>query len=118
MRPLTYLLPIAAMLLTACSEQKEKAEATATEPEAQATAQAPQNQHQEKLEARIEELEREIESSMQIIDDLQAAVVMEQAKLQDDPNYDQSFLQETLSDQDRERADIKRAEDELKKLQK
>ncbi|MGA0901262.1 MAG: hypothetical protein ACO3SO_12750 [Luteolibacter sp.] len=53
---------------------------------------------------------------MQIIDDLQAAVVMEEAKLQDDPNYDQSFLQETLADQEREREDINKAQKQLKNL--
>lgn len=108
MSPLACLIPIVALSLCACDNRHEKADSP-SQPE-------PSTEEQAATLETIGELEREIESSKQIIDDLGAAVVMERAKLEDDPNYDQSFLEEILSDQDRERQDIEKAQKDLDAL--
>ena len=110
------ILPLTCLLFCACDKPVEdntphiKVEYV-RDPE-------PSEEEMAAMDAKIEELEREIESSEQIISDLEAAVHMERTKLEDDPNYDQSFLNEILDDQDREREDIKKAQEELDALQK
>ena len=108
------LLPLSALLLCAC--EKPEAKVNATDAPAEPQVSAAELAELAAKEAKIEELEREIESSAQIIDDLEAAVHMERTKLEDDPDYDQSFLNEILADQDREREEIKKAKEELKGL--
>jgi len=63
-------------------------------------------------------LERGIETSKQIIQDLEAAVLMERAKLADDPDYDQGFLIETLNEQQQEREKIENAQKRIGELGK
>lgn len=67
-------------------------------------------------EERINKLQREVESSVQVIEDLNAAVLMERAKLEDDPDYDQTFLKETLDDQEREKLKIEQALKQIETL--
>ena len=59
-------------------------------------------------------LRREIQQREQTVEDLQAAVDMERAKLEEDPDYDQSFLLDVLEEQEELResieADMKRLE--------
>ena len=102
------LLPLATLLLSACDKSSPQTEAWINA--------AKEAEERIEMEAKIEELEREIESSEQIISDLEAAVQMEKTKLEDDPNYDQSFLNEIFADQDLEREDIRKAREELDAL--
>ena len=101
------------LLLSACRKSEVRATTISSTSKPQPTA-----DELAAMETRVKQLEREIESSTQIIDDLEAAVDMERTKLEDDPNYDQSFLNEIFADQNRERADINKARAELKALQK
>ena len=116
MNHLLRFILLSALLLSACSEKADNPKSQNSGAKHPDETQSIGVEQHEELNALIEKLEHEIESSMQIIDDLQAAVVMEEAKLQDDPNYDQSFLQETLADQEREREDINKAQKQLKNL--
>ena len=65
---------------------------------------------------KIIELKREIQTRQQTIEDLNAAVLMERAKLEDDPDYDTGFLQETLEDQDYQRQEIEKARKQIEKI--
>ncbi len=65
----------------------------------------------------IEALHREIEQREQTIGDLEAVVVMERAKVEENPDYDQSFLNESLHEQENERVEIERARKRLEKLE-
>lgn len=47
----------------------------------------------------VAELRREIESGRQNIEDIEAFVEMERAKVEDDPDYDRSFLLEAVDEQ-------------------
>lgn len=64
----------------------------------------------------IEALQREIEQREQSIGDLEAVVVMERAKVVENPDYDQSFLNESLHEQENERVEIERARKRLEEL--
>lgn len=63
---------------------------------------------------RVDTLERQVESKQQSIDDLEAFVQMERAKLEEDPDYDQSFLMEALEDQQELRDGIESAKSALR----
>lgn len=113
MKHLTPLLSIALLSLSLGACKKVTIERPAEEETASEARPAKQD---ESVQIEIEELEREVETSKQIIEDLEAAVLMERAKVQDDPDYDQSFLLETLEDQQREREDIEEAQKRIEAL--
>ena len=110
-RLLFILSSLSILLLSACRKSEVRATSISSTSKPQPTADELAAQ-----ETKLKELEREIESSTQIIDDLEVAVVMERTKLEEDPNYDQGFLNEIFADQNREREDIKQAQAELKAL--
>ena len=64
----------------------------------------------------VSELRREIQSRKQTVEDLQAAVDMERAKLEEDPDYDQSFLLEVQDEQEQLRSAIETDEARLEEL--
>jgi len=64
----------------------------------------------------ITELRREIESGRQNIEDLEAFAQMERTKLENDPDYDPSFLQEALQEQEHLRETIESGESRLQEL--
>lgn len=64
----------------------------------------------------IDDLQRDIEKRQQIIEDLGAAVLMERTKLEDDPGYDQGFLNEILADQQQQREEIGRIRKQIEEL--
>ncbi len=66
----------------------------------------------------IKKLKSEIEASKQDIDNLEAFVVMERAKLEEDPNYDSSFLEEALNEQQGIREKVEEVEGRLKEISK
>lgn len=67
-------------------------------------------------EEQIIELQREIDSQRQTVEDLQAAVDMERAKLEEDPEYDQSFLLEVMDEQQEIREAIETGQARLDEL--
>lgn len=64
----------------------------------------------------LEALLGEIERREQSIGDLEAVVVMERAKAEENPDYDQSFLNESLHEQENERVEIERARKRIEEL--
>lgn len=61
----------------------------------------------------ISRLQNEIDRREQNIQDLEAAVAMERAKLEENPDYDPSFLHEVLQEQERDRQEIEAARRQL-----
>lgn len=64
----------------------------------------------------IETLRREIQRREQTIGDLEAAVVMERTKLLDNPDYDPSFLNECLQEQEQNREKIEKLQQRIEQL--
>jgi len=67
-------------------------------------------------EAQITELRNTIESGREHIEHLEAFVEMERAKVEENPDYDTSFLEEALSDQENFRNAIEASEKSLQEL--
>ena len=104
--------------LSSCRDRSSE-----TEPGASKTSEASDNSSSniEKVEEpspneEINKLQDDIESQQQSIEDLDAFVQMERAKLKENPDYDQSFMMEALEDQQKLRDSIKSSEARLKKL--
>lgn len=66
--------------------------------------------------AAMNELEREIEAGRQNIENFEAFVEMERAKLEENPEYDPSFLEEALHEQQEVREAVESGEKRLKEL--
>ncbi len=125
---LLRLLPFSALLLCGCDKPEEKQASglsSDSSPEALAKGEAlakeeatPTVEEVAAKEARIDELERDIENSTNLISDMDAFILMERAKIEDNPDYDQSFMEEALADQDEQREIIKKAQEELQNLTK
>lgn len=119
MRPSHARISVAASCLvalfvisaSACRESPPEADAEPAE-----AAAVPSPVEPSPPDEKITELRREIEAQRQSVDDLQAAVDMEHAKLDEDPEYDQSFLLDVLEEQDELREEIKEGEARLKEL--
>lgn len=67
-------------------------------------------------EDQIDEIRSEIETARQNIENLEAFAEMERAKVEENPDYDQSFLLEALEEQQEIRDAIESDEDRLRKL--
>ena len=108
-------LPLAALFtclsLVSCRERQPSAGPDPNTPKPEAVGQVDAASAKE-----IEALQLEIERSEHAIGDLEAAVVMERAKVADDPDYDQSFLNETLAEQEGKRAEIEEARKRIEEL--
>jgi len=66
--------------------------------------------------AQITELQRAIESGREDIDNLEAFVQMERAKVENDPDYETSFLDEALAEQQEIRETVEAVEQRLQEL--
>ena len=73
-------------------------------------------QEEEPPDERINELQREIESGRQNIENIEAFVEMERAKLEENPEYDPSFLEQALHEQQEVREAVESGEKRLKEL--
>lgn len=115
--------------LGACRKASDEAEAPAPETPAAATTVGQTVAEEESAPAppvpsevtpspgeEASELRREIQSRKQTVEDLQAAVDMERAKLEDDPDYDRSFLLEVQDEQEQLRSAIETDEARLEEL--
>ena len=114
------LLPFTALLLCACDKPLEEAKQQAYTEKTVTFEYDPEPSPEELAaeEAKIEELEREIENSTNLISDMEAFILMERAKIEDNPDYDQSFMEEALTDQNEERKKVEAAQKALNELQK
>lgn len=123
------LLSSSAFWLVACGENSQQADPVDSEAKATATRQeAPPSTEQgaageagltgdtQPPDGQITELQREIDAGRQNIEDIDAFVQMERAKLEDDPNYDQSFLLEALNEQQEIREAVESGENRLQEL--
>ena len=118
MKPFSTFLPVSARMLLLssgfwlCACREDPRQADAVDSEAAPTV----TQQQEPSEDRINELQREIESGRQNIENFEAFVEMERAKLEENPEYDASFLEEALHDQQEVREAVESGEKRLKEL--
>lgn len=112
-----FLRPSARMLLLssglwmcACRENPRQADTVESEV-------SPTVTQQEKLpDESITKLEREIEEGRQNIENLEAFVQMERAKLEENPDYEQSFMLEALEEQEEIRKAVESGEKSLREL--
>ena len=95
-------------------QPQSPAAASAEEPSTAAEEPAPEDPGV--LQEQISGIQREIDSRKRTIEDLQAAVEMEQAKLQENPDYDQSFLLGVMEEQQELREAIEADETRLEEL--
>lgn len=64
----------------------------------------------------ITELQRTIEAGRETIENLEAFVQMERTKVENDPDYEQSFLEEALAEQQQIREAVESGEKRLQEL--
>jgi hypothetical protein len=118
MKPFSRFLPVSARMLLlssglcicACRENPRQADAVDAEAKPAVT------QQEEPPDERITELQREIESGRQNIENIEAFVEMERAKLEENPEYDPSFLEQALYEQQEVREAVESGEKRLKEL--
>ena len=118
MKPFSTFLPVPARMvllssglcLCACRENPRQADAVDSETTPTMTRQ------EEPPDERINELRREIEAGRQNIENFEAFVEMERAKLEENPEYDPSFLEEALHEQQAVREAVESGEKRLKEL--
>jgi hypothetical protein len=118
MRPLFHFFPMFARLLLLslsfwiCACRKNPRQVDTVESEAIPSV----TQHEEATDERITALKREIETGRQNIKDIEAFADMERAKLKENPEYDSSFLEQALQEQQQIRETIEEGEKSLKEL--
>ena len=104
------LLLSSGLCVCACRENPRQGDAVDSEAKPTVT------QQEEPSDDRINELQREIESGRQNIEDIEAFVEMERAKLEENPDYDTSFLEGALQEQQEVREAVESGEKRLKEL--
>lgn len=118
MRPLFNFLPVSARLLLlssgfwicACRENPPQADAADSEDYPEVVEQ------EESSDEWLAEQQRKIDEGRQSIEDIEAFVEMERAKLEENPDYDSSFLEEALHEQQQIREAVESVEKSLKEL--
>ncbi len=111
-----HLLPIVLISLSLCACRKVTNEGPSHEEAASTQQSAAKPEIDDALKQQIEELEAKIENSKNLISDMEAFILMERAKIEDKPDYDQSFMEEALNDQDEQREIIGEALKQIEKL--
>jgi len=114
--PMKHLLPIVLISLSLCACRKVTNEGPSHEESASTQHSATKPEIDDALKQQIEELEAKIENSKNLISDMEAFILMERAKIEDKPDYDQSFMEEALNDQDEQREIIGEALKQIEKL--
>jgi vacuolar-type H+-ATPase subunit I/STV1 len=118
MKPFSIFLAVSARMLLLspglciCACRENPRQAVAVDSEAKPTV----TQQEEPPDERINELQREIEAGRQNIENIEAFAEMERAKLEENPEYDPSFLQEALHEQQEIRKAVESGEKRLKEL--
>lgn len=111
--PLTIVRLIACLSLVACREDPQKegvSDPNATPPELITSAESATHQQE------ITDLQRNIQTHEQNIENLNALITMERAKVEDNPDYDSPILNEVLSEQEQELLKIEKAKSRLEVL--
>lgn len=98
------------------SRQAKSADATEAGRDASAVKEEGEAGGSPNSDGQIAELRREIESGRQNIQNLDAFVQMERAKVENDPDYDPSFLLDALNEQQQIREDVELGEKRLQEL--
>ena len=115
MKPFSTFLPLSARMLMlssvfwigACRENSRQVDTVATEAKPTVT-------QEEKLpDERITALQSEIQAGRQKIENIEAFVQMERAKLEDNPDYSRSFLEKALGEQQEIRETVESGERRL-----
>ena len=114
--PMKHLLPIVLISLSLCACRKVASDSPSHEGAASTQQSAAKPEIEDALKLQIEELEAKIENSKNLISDMEAFILMERAKIEDNPDYDQSFMEEALNDQDEQREIIGEALKQIEKL--
>lgn len=104
------LLLLSCVWISACRENPRQADTVDTEAKPTVT------QQEELPDDRIKALQREIEEGRQNIENIEAFVEMERAKLEDDPDYEQAFMLEALEEQQAIREVVEAGEKSLREL--
>ena len=120
MKPFFTFLPVSARMLLlmsciwicACREKPPQADPVDTEVNPTVTQQV------ESPDERITALQREIQEGRQNIENIEAFVQMERAKLEENPDYEQSFMLEALEEQKEIRDKVESGEERLGELSK
>ena len=118
MKPFSPFLPMSARILLLssclciCACRENPRQAVAVDSEAKPTL-TPQ---EEPPDERINELQDEIEAGRQKIENIEAFAEMERAKLERNPDYDPSFLEQALLKQQEAREAVESGEKRLKEL--
>lgn len=110
------LLPIVLISLSLCACRKGTSEGPSHEDSTSTQQPAANPVIDDALKLQIEELEVKIENSKHLISDMEAFILMERAKIEDNPDYDQSFMLEALNDQDEQREIIDQTMKQIEKL--
>lgn len=118
MKPFFNFLSVSARMLLlssgfrmcACRENPRQADTVDSEAKSRVT------QQEELPDESITKLQREIEEGRQNIENIEAFVEMERAKLEENPDYDTSFLQQALHEQQEIREAVESGEKSLREL--
>jgi DNA-directed RNA polymerase specialized sigma24 family protein len=119
MNPLSTIFPVSARVLlllsclwiSACRENSRQADAVDTEAKPTVT-----EQEEGRPDESITALQREIEEGRQNIENIEAFVEMERAKLEENPDYEQAFMLEALEEQEAARKKVEADERRLREL--
>jgi len=137
MKPFSNLFPVLARMLLlsfafcigACRENPRQADPVDSEIDTTSGPQEASSVHEADTpgemdssedtpspDEQITELRRTIESGREHIENLEAFVQMERAKVENDPDYQQSFLEEALAEQQEIREAVESGEIRLQEL--
>ena len=118
MKPFFNFLPVSARMLLLssgfwiCACREKPRQANPLDSEANPTV----TQQEESPDERITSLQREIQEGRQNIENIEAFVQMERAKLEENPDYEQSFMLEALEEQKGIREKVEDGEERLREL--
>jgi uncharacterized protein YlxW (UPF0749 family) len=110
--PARMLLLLSGFWISACRENPRQADTVDSEANPTVTEQ------EEVSDERITALQNEIEEGRQKIENIEAFVQMERAKLEENPDYEQSFMLEALEEQKGIREKVESGEERLEEFSK
>jgi hypothetical protein len=118
MKPFSTFLPVSARILLlssgfwicACRENSRQVDTVDSELKPTVTHQ------KESPDESITALQREIEAGRQKIENIEAFVQMERAKLEENPDYSTSFLQKALGEQQEIRQTVESSEKRVREF--
>jgi len=106
------LLLLSCVWISACRDNPRQPDAVDAEEKSTVT------QREEVTVETVTALQREIEEGRQNIDNIEAFVEMERAKLEENPDYEQAFMLEALEEQEVVREKVEADERRLREMSK